>query len=157
MQGRYQPFPGQSCTLADVLGEKRDDFGQDQNTRTTQQQRSAMSIGDPRVRGINNVEPAPQVPVRTFVHPTAVTSPFTREMSKIATNYATGAAGSVQDQNDIFNQLQLAVAIKMGLNGPQLLEQRALQNVLTSNSARGDIQQILQARAELYGDSTDPK
>ena len=123
----------------------------------THQPMGRRTTGDPQVTGITGGASELEVPLRIFIYPTPVTSQFAQEMSRIATSHTTGAAGSVQGQNDIFNQLQLALAIKMGLNGPQLLKQRALQNVLTSNAARGDIQQILQARAELYGDSTNPK
>ena len=45
----------------------------------------------------------------------------------------------------------------MRLNGPQQVKERALYNVLTSKSARGDMKQILQSRAEIYGDVLDPK
>ena len=38
-----------------------------------------------------------------------------------------------------------------------MVKQRALSDVLTSKPARGDIQQLIQSRAELYGDSLDPK
>ena len=104
-----------------------DDFKEAQNARTTQQPGCAMPIGNPGAIGRNHGQPACQVPMRTFAHPTVATSPFAQEMSKIATNHTTGTAGSVKGQKDIFNQLQLALAIKMGLNGPQLLKQRALQ------------------------------
>ena len=57
----------------------------------------------------------------------------------------------------MFEQLQLALTVQLGLNGPQQVKERALHNVLTSESARGDIRQILQSRAELYGDELEPK
>ena len=60
-------------------------------------------------------------------------------------------------QKDLFDQVQMALAIQMGLNDPQLVKQRALLNVLTSEHARGDMPQILQSRAEIYGDTIDPK
>ena len=44
----------------------------------------------------------------------------------------------------------------MGLNGPQEVKEQALHNVLTNKSARGDMKQILQSRAEIYGDELDP-
>ena len=51
----------------------------------------------------------------------------------------------------------MALAVNLGLQGPQLIKERALHNVLTSKAARGDIQQILQSRAEIYRDELDPK
>ena len=57
----------------------------------------------------------------------------------------------------MFEQLQMALTVQMGLNGPQQIKERALHNVLTSTSARVDMKQILQSRAELYGDELDPK
>ena len=51
----------------------------------------------------------------------------------------------------------MALAVNLGINGPQAMKERALHNVLTSKSARGDAKQILQSRAEIYGDNIDPK
>ena len=45
----------------------------------------------------------------------------------------------------------------MGLHGPQQVKEHALHNVLTSASARGDMKQVLQSRASIYGDELDPK
>ena len=50
----------------------------------------------------------------------------------------------------------MALAINLGLNGPQEAKERALNNVLTYKSARGDMKQVLQSRAEIYGDALDP-
>ena len=58
---------------------------------------------------------------------------------------------------EMFDQLQMALTLQMGLNGPQQVKERALNNVLTSKAARYDIRQILQSRAELYGDELNPK
>ena len=44
----------------------------------------------------------------------------------------------------------------MGLNGLQQVKERALHNVLTNKSARGDLKQILQSRAEIYNDMLEP-
>ena len=52
--------------------------------------------------------------------------------------------------------MQLVLALKMGLNGPQQVKERALHNVLTSRLARGDMKQVLQSRAEIYGDALEP-
>ena len=51
----------------------------------------------------------------------------------------------------------MALTIQMGLNGPQQVKERALHNIRTSKSARGDMKQVLQSRAEIYGDELDPK
>ena len=60
------------------------------------------------------------------------------------------------NNRELFDQLQMALTIKMGLNGPQQVKERALRNILTSKSARGDMRQVLQSRAEIYGDELDP-
>ena len=57
----------------------------------------------------------------------------------------------------MFEQLQMALTVQMGLNGPQQVKERALHNVLTATSAQVDIKQVLESRAELYGDELDPK
>ena len=82
-------------------------------------------------------------------------------MSQITCNPTTANQGTVPEQKnfskEMFEQLQLALTVQLGLNGPQQVKERALHNVLTSESARGDIRQILQSRAELYGDELEPK
>ena len=86
---------------------------------------------------------------------------FAQAMSQISCNPSSAAQGSELDpinlNKKLFEQLQLALAVKMGLNGPQQVKERALHNVLTSKSARGDVKQILQSRAEIYRDMLDPK
>ena len=78
-------------------------------------------------------------------------------MSQISSDPSSASQGSVLNTNNLneklFNQIQLALAIKMGLNGPQQVREQALQNVLRSKSARGDMKQILQSRAEIYGEA----
>ena len=59
-------------------------------------------------------------------------------------------------KDELNSQLQMALAINLGLNGPQEAKERALHNVMTSKSARGDLKQVLQSRAEIYGDALDP-
>ena len=80
-------------------------------------------------------------------------------MSQITCDPSAASQGSLLSSNNLneklFNQIQLALAVKMGLNGPQQVKEQALQNVLTSKSARGDMKQILQSRAEIYGDGLD--
>ena len=81
-------------------------------------------------------------------------------MSQITCEISAASHGSVLSSNNLneklFNQIQLALKVKMGFNSPQQIKEQALQNVLTSKSARGDMKQILQSRAEIYGDGLDP-
>ena len=81
-------------------------------------------------------------------------------MSQISNDPSSAAQGSLLDSRylneKLFNQIQLALAVKMGLNGPEQVKERALHNVLTSKAARGDMKQVLQSRAEIYGDEQDP-
>ena len=82
-------------------------------------------------------------------------------MSQITSNPTAARQGTGFDYKgmtkEIFDQLQMALSIQMGLNGPQQVKENALHNVLTSQSARGDMKQILQSRAGIYGDELDPK
>ena len=82
-------------------------------------------------------------------------------MSQITSNPSASSQGnrsrSFEIKNQLNSQLQMALAINLGLNGPQEEKERALHNVLTSKSARGNLKQILQSRAEIYGDALDPK
>ena len=57
---------------------------------------------------------------------------------------------------ELFEQLQMALAIQLGLNGPQQVKEHALHNVLNSSSARSDMKQILQSRTEIYNDALEP-
>ena len=95
-----------------------------------------------------------------YANPTLQRGPLAQAMSQISCNPSSAAQGSGFDPNDLnkklFEQLQLALAVKMGLNGPQQVKERALHNVLTSKSARGDVKQILQSHAEIYRDMLDP-
>ena len=80
-------------------------------------------------------------------------------MARITTNPTTANQGMGNQQvifnRDLFEQLQMALSIQMGLNGPQQVKEHALHNVLNSPSARGDMNQVLQSRAEIYGDGLD--
>ena len=80
-------------------------------------------------------------------------------MSQITCDPSSAAQGSLSNTNklneNLFNQLQLALAVKLGLNGPEQVKERALHNVLTSKMAQGDMRQILQSWAEIYGDKLD--
>ena len=81
-------------------------------------------------------------------------------MSQISSNPSSTSQGNVfraiQNNDQLNNQLRMALAINLGLNGPQEAKERALKNVLTSKTARGDMKQVLQSRAEIYGDALDP-
>ena len=95
-----------------------------------------------------------------FQFPTLPTGPFARAMSQVTCNPTTANQGTVSEKifsREMFEQLQMALTVQLGLNGPQQVKERALHNVLSSASARVDIKQILQSRAELYGDELDPK
>ena len=96
-----------------------------------------------------------------FQYPTVPTSSFAQTMSQITCNPTMANQGTVAEQKlfskEMFEQLQMALAVQLGLNGPQQVRERALHNVLTSASARFDIKQVLQSRAELYGAELNPK
>ena len=95
-----------------------------------------------------------------FSNPTDRQSEFARSMSQISNDPSSAAQGSLLNSNylneKLFNQIQLALAVKMGLNGPEQVKERALHNVLTSKAARVDMKQVLQSRVEIYGDELDP-
>ena len=55
-----------------------------------------------------------------------------------------------------WSQLQRELAVKMNLSGSQL-KQRPLAAILASNPGRSVLKKVLQCRAEIYGDSLDPK
>ena len=96
-----------------------------------------------------------------FSYPTNPVGQFAQTMSRVTCNptLAEQGTGPVQNLNsrELFEQLQMALSIQLGFNGPQQVRERALHNVMTSATARLDIKQILQSRAELYGDELDPK
>ena len=97
----------------------------------------------------------------SFQCPTNPGGTFAQRMSRISGDPTVASQGSVLNSNEInkklFDQLQMALSVQLGLNGPQQIKERALQNVLPSKSARGDMKQILQSRAEIYGDELDLK
>ena len=128
-----------------------------------QSQSAQMASGQARrLMGAPTSIPALRTPRGnwTFSNPTDSQGEFARAMSQITCDPSAGSQGRVLSENKLnqklFNQIQLALAVKMGLNGPQQVKEQALQNVLTSKSARGDMKQILQSRAEIYGDGLDP-
>ena len=136
-------------TLAESLGQDMSQYRRRQYPVTDQN-----SMGQ---QGAHNWQP--QVMASNH-NPVGQACEFTRAVSHIFDertgsqgNNGTGSRASQQ----MFEQLQMALAIKLGLDGPQLVKQRALQNLLTSETARGDIRQIVRSRAELYGDLLDPK
>lgn len=85
---------------------------------------------------------------------------FAQAMSRITSNPTSANQGSGEGQNlfsrEFFQQLQMALSIQMGLNGPQQIKEHALHNVLVSQSARGDMRQVLRSRASIYEDELDP-
>lgn len=92
-------------------------------------------------------------------YPTGPRGPLAQAMSQITCNPTSARQGMGENaifNREMFEQLQMALTIQMGLNGPQQVKERALHNVLTSKAARGDMRQVLQSRAEIYGDELDP-
>ena len=116
---------------------------------------------------LNSIAMAPQNNLGGGLTNTASMNPMdsrgdlARSMTQITGNPSSASQGRVSrsiELNDQLNkQIQMALAVNLGLNGPQAVKERALHNVLTSKSARGDVKQILQSRAEIYGDILDPK
>ena len=116
---------------------------------------------------LNSIATAPQSNLRGGLTNNASMNPMdrrgdlARSMTQITGNPSSVSQGRVSrsiELNDQLNkQIQMALAVNLGLNGPQAVKERALHNVLTSESARGDVKQILQYRAEIYGDILDPK
>ena len=103
--------------------------------------------------------PIPNNLVGVDQHPTDPKGPLLHAMLRITCNPTSARQNMGEDPNfsrEMFEQLQMALTIQMGLNGPQQIKRRALHNVLTSKAARGDMRQVLQSRAEIYGDELDP-
>ena len=150
-----------SYSLADVLGQDMRNF---QPTRApiSQEHMPAVRLTQPpHTTDGGGRNEANEMRYPPFNFPTERHGEFARNMSRISNNLTAAASGSNVYQtflrNNLAEQLQLALAVQLGLNGPQLIKQHALLNVLTSKSARGDLQQVLQSRAEIYGDLLDPK
>ena len=149
---RHNPYATahrQSMTLAESLGQDLSQYRRRQYPVT-----SPHGMGQ---QGVHNWQPHVMA---SNNYPLGQACEFTRAVSHIF-DERTGPQGNNGMGNrasqQMFEQLQMALAIKMGLDGPQLVKQRALKNLLTSETARGDIRQIVRARAELYGDLLDPK
>ena len=108
----------------------------------------------------SGLQEAPVARNEVFDYPTGTDSQFARAMSRIACHVDSASQGKVKSKSDLKmelnEQLSLALAIQMGLNGVSQVNERALLNVRTSKSARGDLKQVLQSREELYGASLDP-
>ena len=66
-----------------------------------------------------------------FANPTLQQGAFAQAMSQISCNPSSAAQGSglnpVDLNKKLFEQLQLALAVKMGLNGPKQVKERATQ------------------------------
>ena len=94
-----------------------------------------------------------------YQYPTPPNGTFAQAMSQIScnpTSASQGIGGHPIFNREQFEQLQMALTIQLGLNGPQQVKERALHNVLTSKAARGDMRQVLQSRAQIYGDELEP-
>ena len=148
-------------SLADALRNERQPFlnnqqGSAQRGTTGRSVHGGLGYTDPAGPPQNSTT----MRNNTFSYPTQVDGNFATAMSRVAWDPTSAESGNGFNNNNLqrnlYDQVQLALAVQLGLNGPQLVKQRALSNVLTSRPARGDIQQILQSRAELYGDSLDP-
>ena len=130
-------------SLADILGTDLNDF-HPAEPRPAQQTTSTMS----EATGSNfqlgrGADPSRRSTGYSF--PTPIEGEFARAMSRIAGSCTSSSAAGMSIQNsnlqkDLFDQVQMALAIQMGINGPQLVKQRALTNVLTSEPAPGDMQ-----------------
>jgi hypothetical protein len=140
-------------------------------SRISQSRKKSLRMRDDRQRGKETVDMGLQTNSSTLVveeGKSTMTSnnvsdtsinqgDFKRAMSRISQNQS--SAEKVTSNSglckEIFEELQLALAVKMGINCSKLVKQRALNNVLSCKYARNDIQQVLQARAHIYGDSLD--
>ena len=130
----------------------------ERNTRVSEQQNFPVGGAQHDTVGAGGFQPTPR---RTYQYPTQKESEFATAMSRIACHTDLASKGSSLNlsdlRKDLNDQLQLALAVKMGLNGSQQINERALYNVVTSQSARGDLKQVLRARAELYGEMLEAK
>ena len=110
---------------------------------------------------MTNAQPAQNHNYGGYGYSQGPSDAFGQAMSQITSNPTSARQGIGGDQNifnrELFEQLQMALTIQMGLNGPQQVQEHALHNVCTSRSARGDIKQVLQSRAGIYGEELDPK
>ena len=159
---RQRPCTQQtSYSLADVLGQDMSNFQPTGATISQGQMPSERVSQPPHNTDGGGENEANDMRYPPFKFPTERHGEFARHMSRISNNLTAAASGSNGYQanlrNNLADQLQLALAILLGLNGPQLIKQHALLNVLTSKSARGDLQQVLQSRAEIYGDLLETK
>ena len=50
----------------------------------------------------------------------------------------------------------MSLAVNLGLHGTKAVKERTVHTVFTYKSARGDVKQIQQSRADIYGDSLGP-
>ena len=158
----YDQIGPMNQSLADILGNEINGY-QDINNGNQQQQNQNNNIQPPLGAGNQNSwNTGMQQPRNTvFSYPTPANGELARAMSQITCNHTSAASGMGNFNNNlqqgIDDHIKLALAVQLGANGPQMVKQRALLNVLTSKPARGDMQQVLQSRAALYGDSLDPK
>jgi hypothetical protein len=80
-----------------------------------------------------------------------------QEMSTIATNHTSAIISNNPQGSHCLNPFNMQSSLNFGCNSSYNVSQQALFNVMMSNSARGDMQQILQARAGVYGNSLAPE
>ena len=93
--------------------------------------RNTGGNADSRIQWNEN-NPTPNLattgPDWTFSNPTDRRSEFARAMAQITCDPSSAAQGSLLDSNhlneELFNQIQLALAVKMGLNGPEQVKER---------------------------------
>lgn len=104
----------------------------------------------------------PEVPTRCteWSFPTNPNGTFARAMSAIACNAEAGAKGVfnlVSSGEDSFKeQVTQALALKLNLRTNQQANERSLLNLLKSKGLDGNLKQILQARAAVYGHQLEP-
>ena len=71
-----------------------------------------------------------------FPYPTNPEGPFAQAMSRITCNPTTADQGTGPEQDlrgrELFEQLQMALSVQLGFNGPQHVKERAKHNVITS-------------------------
>ena len=153
-------------TLEELLARRPYSISSGASTILQQQEAVRNSTNQNTNREVHNTSsriPATNInrPNVVFTNPTEPQGDFARSMSQITYDPSSTVQGSLSETNNLneklFNQIQLALAVKMGLNGPQQVKEQALHNVLTSKSARGDMEQVLQSSAEIYGDLLKPK
>ena len=152
-RANYQQVPPDNNNNQNSRGVRQEEVRANPNM-TLEEKLNVMATGTRQSNLMGGV--ASNIPM----NPIDIRGDFARSMTQITGNPSSTSQGTVSrsiELNDQLNkQIQMALAINLGLNGPQAVKERALHDVLTSKSARGDVKQILQSRAEIYGDTLDP-